>query len=71
MASTIQIFLLTTTQGKFILTLFESLSPEQLTDYLNLLVFLDKNHIPCPAPFTNNQSEFQDLLHNKPAALFK
>ncbi len=64
-------FLLTTTQGNFILTLFESLSPEQLPGYLNLLVFLDKNHIACPAPFVNKQSEFLDSLNNKPAAIFK
>ncbi len=64
-------FLITTTLGNFILTLFESLNSKQLPDYLNLLIFLDKNNFTCPAPLANKQSEFLRSLNNKPAVIFK
>jgi homoserine kinase type II len=64
-------FLITTSRGNFILTLFESLDSKQLPDYLKLLVFLDNNKIACPAPFANKQSQFLNSLNNKPAVIFK
>ncbi len=64
-------FLITTTKGNFILTLFESLSLEQLPDYLELLIYLNSHKIACPSPVSNRQSIFLSSLNNKPAVIFK
>lgn len=58
-----------TTQGRFVLTLFERLMPNQLPYYLNLMHHLGGESIPCPVPVTNRQGSMLGELNDKPAAL--
>ncbi|MEQ1558914.1 MAG: homoserine kinase [Methyloglobulus sp.] len=64
-------YFVTTTQGEFVLTLFESLSADKLPYYLNLLCFLGENNLPCPNPYLNNQARSFGSLNHKQAAVFK
>ena len=63
-------YVVTTIQGNYILTLFEKLPPEQIQDYLKLLLYLKKHNITCPNPIANNRSDLLALLNKKPAVLF-
>ena len=46
-------FFVTTTQGRYVLTLFERLAPEELPFYLELMSHLARHGIPCPAPIAD------------------
>ncbi|MBH1964628.1 MAG: homoserine kinase [Comamonadaceae bacterium] len=67
----------TTTEGSWVLTLFERLTHEQLPFYLHLMKHLASRGIPVPAPCAKPQSlpvpkGEDDLLHtlkNKPTAV--
>jgi homoserine kinase type II len=61
----------TTTQGSFVLTLFESLTADELPHFLKLLTYLGKNGLLCPSPQRDRQANFLRQLHGKPAAVFK
>jgi homoserine kinase type II len=60
-----------TTQGRFVLTLFETLTLDELPHYIKLLTYLANYHIPCPRPQLDKQGNAVRLLNNKPAAIFK
>jgi homoserine kinase type II len=60
-----------TTQGSFVLTLFETLSDEQLAHIIKLLMKLNSYHIPCPCPQFDKQAQPLRLLNGKTAAVFK
>jgi homoserine kinase type II len=62
-------YFVTTSQGRFVLTLFERLSFEQLPFYLNLMAHLAGSGIPCPAPIANCRNELLGRLAGKPATL--
>lgn len=59
-----------TTQGRFVLTLFESLSADELPDFLNLLSHLHQNNLPCPRAEIDQQGNALRHLNGKPAVLF-
>lgn len=59
----------TTTNGRFVLTIFEKLTAVELPYYLNLMSHLARHGIPCPAPIANNNNETLLQLKGKPAAL--
>jgi homoserine kinase type II len=61
----------TTSQGSFILTLFESLSVGDLPHFLKLMLHLSKNDLLCPRPQTDRQGNSLHELNGKPAAIFK
>ncbi|WP_031437373.1 homoserine kinase [Methylobacter tundripaludum] len=64
-------YFVTTTQGSFVLTLFESLTADELPHFLKLLAHLGENNLPCPRPQSDRQANPLRQLNGKPAAVFK
>jgi homoserine kinase type II len=62
-------YFVTTTQGRYVLTLFERLPAGELPFYLELMAHLARHGIPCPAPIANLGNAYLGELNGKPAAL--
>lgn len=62
-------FLVTTSQGRFVLTLFERLSQDELPFYIHLMAHLAQHGIPCPAPVASRENEYLGSLNGRPAVL--
>jgi homoserine kinase type II len=62
-------YFVTTTQGRYFLTLFERLPAEELPFYLDLMAHLARHGIPCPAPIADLGDRYLQHLKGKPAAL--
>ncbi len=62
-------YFVTTTQGRFVLTLFERLPAGELPFYLNFMAHLARHGIPCPAPIADLSDQYLQRLNGKPAAL--
>jgi homoserine kinase type II len=62
-------YFVTTTQGRYVLTLFERLPAEELPFYVNLMAHLARHGIPCPAPIADLSDQYLGTLKGKPAAL--
>jgi len=62
-------YFLTTTQGEFVLTLFEVLTFEQLPFYIELMHHLAQRGIPVPQPQTLLDGTRLTMLHDKPTAI--
>ena len=64
-------YFVATTQGDFVLTLFETLTAGELPHFIKLLSHLVEHAIPCPEPQPDLQAKVLRELNNKPAAVFK
>ena len=62
-------YFVTTSQGRYVLTLFERLPAEELPFYLDLMAHLARHGIPCPAPIADLSDRYLSRLNGKPAAL--
>ena len=62
-------YFVTTTQGRYVLTLFERLPAHELPFYLHLMAHLARHGIPCPAPIADLSDQYLGQLNGKPAAL--
>jgi homoserine kinase type II len=60
-----------TEQGRFILTLFESLTASEVPHFLTLLSHLGNNSLLCPSPQSDRQTKLLGRINSKPAAIFK
>ncbi len=62
-------YFVSTSQGRYVLTLFEKLTAKELPFYLNLMAHLARHGIPCPAPIADLSDQYLGELNGKPAAL--
>lgn len=62
-------YFVTTTHGRYVLTLFEKLGRAELPFYIHLMAHLAHHGIPCPAPVADRDNEYLGMLNGKPAAI--
>jgi homoserine kinase type II len=62
-------YFVTTTGGRYVLTLFERLPARDLPFYLGLMAHLAQHGIPCPSPIADQTGALMATLNGKPAAL--
>lgn len=62
-------YFLTTTTGRYVLTVFEVLKQEELPFFLRLNLHLSDNGVACPAPIIRKDGKLDSVLAGKPACL--
>ena len=62
-------FFVTTTLGRYVLTLFEHIPRAELPYYLYLMAHLAHHGLPVPAPIADRNNEYLGTLSERPAAL--
>lgn len=62
-------YFVTTTQNKYVLTLFEHNSIDELPFFIDLMSHLAMHGIPCPKPICNQSGASLHMLNGKPAVL--
>lgn len=62
-------YFVTTSTGRYVLTLFEKLTARELPFYLNLMAHLAERGVPSAHPVANRSGHYLGTLKGKPAAL--
>lgn len=62
-------YFVTTSRSRYVLTLFEKLTPAELPFYLGLMAHLAERDVPCPQPVIANDGAYFSTLNGKPAAI--
>lgn len=62
-------YFVTTTQNKYVLTLFEHNSIDELPFFIDLMSYLAMHGIPCPKPICDQSGISLHMLNGKPAVL--
>jgi homoserine kinase type II len=62
-------YAVTTTQGRYVLTLFETLQSSELPFYVNLMAHLAHHGIACASPIANLRDEMIDELNGRPTII--
>lgn len=62
-------YFVTTSSGRYVLTLFERNSADELPYFLDLMAHLADHEVPCPHPVANHGGAYLGELNGKPAAL--
>lgn len=62
-------YFVTTTHGRYVLTLFEALTLAELPYFLQLMGHLARHGVACPAPIADNSDRLASMLAGKPACL--
>jgi homoserine kinase type II len=62
-------YFVTTSHGRFVLTLFEKLTAVELPFYLHFMAHLARHGIPCPAPIADQENEYLGVLNGRPATI--
>ena len=62
-------YFVTTSTGRYVLTLFEEHTADELPYFLNLMKHLAERGVPCPHPVMRSDGLLLDELNGKPAAL--
>lgn len=62
-------YAVTTSQGRYVLTLFETLQARELPYYVNLMAHLAHHGIACASPIANLRDEYIDRLAGKPTII--
>lgn len=62
-------YFLTTTLGRYVLTVFETMTQAELPFFLTLKQHLSQNGVACPAPVARCDGTFDGVLAGKPACL--
>lgn len=62
-------YFVTTESGRYVLTLFEKNSAEELPYFLDLMAHLADHGVPCPHPVASIAHSYLGELNGKPAAL--
>ncbi len=62
-------YFVTTNTGEFVLTIFETVSEQELPYFLNLMAYLAEHEIPSAHPVADDTGHYMRHLKNKPAAL--
>lgn len=55
--------------GRYVLTVFESLKRPELPYYLDLMAHIEKSDLPCPCPIASSKGEYLGQFAGKPVAL--
>lgn len=62
-------YFVTTTQNKFVLTLFEQNNMAELPYFIDLMSHLNSHGVPCPLPIKDKTGASLHMLNGKPAVL--
>lgn len=62
-------YFVTTTQSKYVLTLFEHNTIDELPYFIDLMHHLSEHGVPCPDPIMNKAGVSLHMLNGKPAVL--